>query len=58
MMLLGWLDYSAARRLLRLPKTKISNHGPKQNFMIRHSVFDIRYLLNTFLQTVHLLKKS
>jgi len=29
-----------------LAKTKIGNHGPKkQNFMIRNSLFDIRYSL-------------
>ncbi|OGQ96323.1 MAG: hypothetical protein A2521_10830 [Deltaproteobacteria bacterium RIFOXYD12_FULL_57_12] len=32
-----------------LPKTKIGNHGPKgQNFMIRNSLFDIRYSLKKF----------
>jgi len=26
-----------------LPKTKIGNRSPKKNFMIRNSLFDIRY---------------
>jgi len=42
--------FDFAVRIIRtaetLPKTEIGNHSPKgQNFMIRNSLFDIRYSL-------------